>query len=180
VCKPASFVIADNGKRAFWSLATDSHEVIIAEYNLVEMVANKVCIVRVEIVPPDDDMTKPLRQWIYNKDQDILPEWYDPKSAEKLCRLELKKWFAAKVFVKGIHEVSNGIFWAWGNSQVTACGNSRVTAWGNSQVTARENSQVTAWENSTTNQLSSTAKVIVKENAVVIDRTGLKPVCHTV
>jgi hypothetical protein len=171
MCKPASFVIADNGKRAFWSPTTDSHEEIIAEHKLVDQVASKLCIVRVEIVPPGNDMTKPLRQWIYNKDQDLLPKWYDAKSAEKLCRIELKKWFAAKVFVEGSHAVKGGQFYAAGNSQVTARENSQVAAW--------ENSQVAAWENSTTNQRSSTATVAIKDNAVAIDRTGEKPVIHT-
>jgi hypothetical protein len=116
MCKPASFVIAENGKRAFWSRTTDSHEEIITEHKIVEQVAGNICIVRCEIVPPDEDMTRPLRQWIYNKDQDLLPEWYDAEAAEKLCRLELKKWFASKVFLDGVHEIKEGVAYVNGGS----------------------------------------------------------------
>lgn len=48
MCKPASFIIADNGKKVFWLKWTDSHEEIIKEFGLTESVAGKITIVRAE------------------------------------------------------------------------------------------------------------------------------------
>ena len=184
MCNPASFVIARNGKKAFWSRLTDSHEEIITEHKLVEMVADKICIARVEIVPPCGDMTKPLKQWIFRTDQNILPNWYDPKLAEKVCRGELKDWFASKVFLAGEHEIKEGLVYALGSSRVVARDSSSVVAWGSSRVVARDSSSVEAWDSSrvvardssTIIQIHSTPKITLSGWAVNIDRSGGKPV----
>jgi hypothetical protein len=174
MCNPASIVIASNGKKAFWSRLTDSHESIVCEHNLVESVANKICIVRVELVPPDGDMTRPLKEWIFRTDQDLLPKWYDPKSAEKVCRGELKDWFASKVFLKGEHEIKEGLVYALESARVVARdsasvvarNSARVKAWDSASVEARNSASVEAWESSSVVAWESSS-VVARNSASV-------------
>ena len=65
MCQPASFVITKNGKgiNVLWDKnVSDSHEDIIEHFGLTEInVRGEVTLVRVEIVPPGLDYTKPLK-----------------------------------------------------------------------------------------------------------------------
>jgi hypothetical protein len=166
MCKPASFVIADNGRRAFWSKLTDSHEDIISEHNLVEMVAGKFTFVRVEIAPDNGILTTPVDQWKFKTDQDMLPDWYDPQEAEVLCRSELPAWLESKVFVSGMHKTYAGQSYAYSNATVKAWGNATVKAWENATVEAGENATVEAGENATVKAWGN-ATVKAWENATV-------------
>jgi len=91
MCNPASFIVTKD--QTFWSKKTDSHEEIISELNLVEIVASKTTLVRVEITPDGGDLTLPIDQWQYRVDQDILPDWYDAEEVEKRCRAVLPEWY---------------------------------------------------------------------------------------
>ena len=96
MCEPACFVVTK--KQVFWSENGDSHELIIEENGLKEMdVHNNSTFIRVEIVPPERDYRKPLRDWVYKLDQDIKPEWYEAKEVEERCRLYLKDWRKSNV-----------------------------------------------------------------------------------
>ena len=101
MCKPASFIVTKD--KVFWSKRTDSHSEIIKEHNLCESGVRGVNVVPVEITPPKDDLSLPLKQWKFCVDfADILrelPEWWDQEKHEAMCRLELKEW--AKVKLKG-------------------------------------------------------------------------------
>ena len=105
--------------------------------------------VKIEIVPPQDDMSRPVEEWAYESDQDKFPKWYVREVDEPRCREALKKWAAEHIFTDGNHEVQDGSYYALGCSTVTAWGRSMVTAWGRSMVTAQDSSTVTAYENST-------------------------------
>ena len=96
MCRPASFVVTK--AKVFWGLRTESHEEIISENRLKEMsVRGTPTFVRVEIVPPKDDWTAPIRKWEYRLDQDLRPQWYDPADCERRTRAALKCWYKAKV-----------------------------------------------------------------------------------
>ena len=82
--------------------------------------------VKIEIVPPQDDMSRPVEEWAYEPDQDKFPEWYVREVDEPRCREALKKWAAEHIFTDGNHEVHNGTYYA--------CGSSTVTAWDSSTV----------------------------------------------
>jgi len=103
MCKMASFIITKT--EVLWSINSDSHEVIINENNLDDK-TNNPDFVRVEIVPQNDCYKLPLTQWLYNKDQDYLPDWYNPQEAEIACRAELDKWAAYKIIIGGTHKLS--------------------------------------------------------------------------
>jgi hypothetical protein len=136
MCRPASFVVGNLGKTAFWSKLTDSHEDIIKEHGLVEQVAGKITFVRVEIAPDDGILTTPIGRWEFKTDQDMLPDWYDSASAEKLCRAELPVWFESKVFIDGEHEIYNSKAYAFGDAKlaIKAGGSAVVYQGGSAEV----------------------------------------------
>ena len=103
MCQPASFVLTATD--VFWSGTNDSHEEIIKEHQLDDT-TSPPSILRVEILPPDMDMSKPLREWGWKIDQDIMPTWHNPIQDEHRCRMELEKWFARNVLASGEHETS--------------------------------------------------------------------------
>ena len=123
MCRPASF-IATKGK-IWWSKKTDSHEEIINEFKLHQDGALGPNIVRLEIVPPNEhDFDKPLNEWVYKVDQDLIPEWYDAVKYEKSARKALKDWAKAKLILPGdkIAEFKEG--WA------ILCGGTISAVWG--------------------------------------------------
>ena len=163
MCNPASFVLTKDA--AFWSKTSDEHERIIEKFKLHADGVRGTNIVRVEINPPDGDMSKPLSKWIYHLDQEEKPDWYDPVESEKRARIALEEWAKARLIRTGesrlvrdarvfalpgssVEALGNSSVVAWENSSVMAWGNSSVMAWGNSSVVAWENSSVVALENS--------------------------------
>ena len=161
MCNPASFVLTKD--QVFWSMKTDSHENIIAEFGLAQDGVRGPNILRVEITPPKMfDYGTPAEQWNFKLDQDLLPPWFDATADEIRARLALVEWIEKRVIrEKTKRECRDGIFFAVDNSQ--------VTAWDNSQVTARGNSTVNQWN---TNNVQPP-----QENAVVIDRCCITPKC---
>jgi hypothetical protein len=85
MCQPISGILTKD--HVFFG-ATDSHEDIIRQHKLHEG-RGRVNFVRFEITPPDDDPSKPLKEWQYQVDQDSTPKWYDA-SDEKRARTALK------------------------------------------------------------------------------------------
>jgi len=147
MCKPASFVLTKT--KVFWSLESDSHEDIINEHGLSENGVRGVKILRVEIAPDNGDLSRPLKEWDFGYDQDMLPNWADKKTDEKRVRAELKLWAKAKLFTNGEHVVRKGFAYACGSSTVTACDSSTVRAYDSSTVRAYDSSTVTACGSST-------------------------------
>ena len=104
MCKSASFIVVKEGGSyaAFWSKKSDSHEVIKRENNLLELdkqdnIRGEYRMIPVEIVPPNDDYRLPPKKWVFKIDLSPIPEWADAKTIERVCRLHLKDWLAAKV-----------------------------------------------------------------------------------
>jgi hypothetical protein len=94
MCEPASFVVTK--EKVYWSKKSDSHEDIIEEFGLHADGIGGPNIVRTEISPPKGDLSLPLDQWVYGLDQKEVPGWYEAKTVERDCRVELKKWSKAK------------------------------------------------------------------------------------
>ena len=90
MCNPASFVLTKD--KVFWSKTTNSHEDIIREHSLCADGSRGPNIMRVEISPYNGDYARPVKEWIYHTDQDILPPWVDADSDEKRTRIALKFW----------------------------------------------------------------------------------------
>lgn len=160
--RPASFVLTRD--RVFWSRKTDSHESIIEEFGLNQDGVRGPNIVRVEVVPPDGDMRRPLAEWLFVFDQDMVPDWCDKADCERWARESLTEWAKAKLVIDATIEVRD--------AQVYAHGSSTVTAYGRSTVTACE-------DQSTVICLCVQPVRPSSPLAVVIDKTGDKVVCYT-
>ena len=83
MCRMASFIVTK--QKVFWSKETDAHEDIIVEFDLQHLdrdLAN-IGLVRTEIIPPDNDYTRPITEWEFRTDQDITPDWYNAAKAER-------------------------------------------------------------------------------------------------
>jgi len=133
--------------KVFWSEKTDSHEDIIAEFGLTEIVCNAVTFVRVEIIPPEDRFEVPGAHWQWCVDQDILPGWWDEKDAENRCRVELKNWIKAKVRRSGKHKAKDGFVYLCGTAQATLSDSAKATLYDNAQATLYDNAQATLYDN---------------------------------
>lgn len=162
MCKPASFVLTRT--KVFWSVTSDDHEHIIKEHDLghLDRDYSNPGLVRVEITPPGFDFSLPPEQWVYQVDQDTLPDWY-AQDAEKRARIALAKWIPAKVLLDGEHTVSNGQKYAYGSASVEAYDSASVEASGRATIIK--------W--------GSSASAELKEpKAVLIDRSGEEVVCY--
>ena len=100
MCRPASMVVA-MGPKAFSSRKTDKHIEIRKEFGLPENGVGRVTSVQVELVPDENDFSRPLPEWRFVVDQDELPEWWDADAAEKECRHELEKWASLRLIRDG-------------------------------------------------------------------------------
>jgi hypothetical protein len=100
MCTPASFIVikdpVSQQLTALWSAQSDSHEVILRENNIDDTSDNPQ-FVRCEVTPPSFDYALPLNEWQYQRDQDILPVWYDAADVEAACRAALPLWAASNV-----------------------------------------------------------------------------------
>lgn len=113
MCNPASFVLTKD--QVFWSLTTDSHSDILFENNILEETNSDIVhVLRVEITPPDHDYSRPVSEWTFKTDQDVLPTWYDPIDDEARARKALPAWIKAKVVVDQFKSVDTGTIYATG------------------------------------------------------------------
>jgi hypothetical protein len=147
MCAPASLVLTET--QEFFSLKSDRHMAIIAEHHIREVFGERVNVLKIEITPPNGDWCAPLPEWVYQIDQDILPDWHDPERDEERARAALQNWADAKLFTTGNHRVENQQAYAAGESMVTACDQSTVAAYDQSMVTAYDQSTVKACNQST-------------------------------
>ena len=122
MCNPASMIVT-RGHKVHWSENTDSHHEIITELGLRETDARgNINIVPVEITPPDDDMTKPLSEWVFSIDtagfQRDLPDWWDDEKAEAAVRCALKAWKAKKVITRKTKALTVGQYYVCGKATI--------------------------------------------------------------
>jgi hypothetical protein len=71
---------------------TNSHSMILEQHNIKDEEL-KPNFVKVEIVPTNNNYMLPLEQWVYNIDQDYLPDWYVHEVDELRAREALKQWY---------------------------------------------------------------------------------------
>ena len=100
MCEPASFIVGKHN--VWWSKHTDSHTAIREEHKIKENTNQfRIGTVGVEITPPDGDFNAPPKEWTFRVDQDLLPDWWDVKSAEARVRAILPDWIKANVVLRG-------------------------------------------------------------------------------
>jgi len=137
MCNPASFVILKSGEVLFGKYH-DSHEEIIRENKLTD--TDSVKFVRVEISPPNNNYRLPLTKWQYQRDQDLVPEWYNDKWGETLCQSALPRWAKTHIYKTGSHKFSNGlfnlIFMGSAQAKISDQTGGNVLGYGNAQITS--------------------------------------------
>lgn len=71
----------------------ESHSDLLESLNIDDNTINAK-FVRVELIPPNGNISSDIKNWDYNLDQDYLPEWYkiDPKRYEDEFRNSVKDY----------------------------------------------------------------------------------------
>jgi hypothetical protein len=152
----------------FFSSNDEAHDVIIEENPSLKTLDCMIpCgILRFEINPPNDDMTRPLDEWSFHVDQDILPEWYsdDPGKCETRARKVLVKWAKAKLFINRDAGNITGQAYLYGNARAVLRGNARAVLRDNASADLRDNAVAIKWS----------AAVAVTRNAIFqeMDQAG--------
>ncbi|MCP4645787.1 MAG: hypothetical protein GY851_35405 [bacterium] len=162
MCEPASFVLTKD--RAFWSMNHDNHHEIIAEHKLCEDGARGPNVVRVEITPPAGDMRKPIADWVFRVDQDLLPDWWDEVTGEKRARQALVDWHAARVFLTGRHKLSEGSCWLYNNASAVLCDNASAVLCDNASAVLCDNASAVLCDNASA-RLYNNASADLCDNA---------------
>ena len=164
MCHPASFVVTRD--RVYWSMVTDSHTEIIAEYGLHEDGVRGVNVVKVEISPANGQLDSDPAGWGYKLDQDRVPDWYDAAECERRARVALAEWVAARVITTDRESLDGpGLYWVCGSAHIVSVeGSAHIGSVGGSATVCRK---------SPTAQIAEPSSPM----AVVIDRTGLVAVC---
>ena len=175
MCKPASFILTKD--RVFWSRFTDSHEDIISEFSLNADGVKSPNIVRVEIVPPNGDMTRPAAEWAFAVDQDILPKWFDVEWGEKRARAALADWIAANVISNGNQERKEGRVFVVGSASAKLYDSASAELYGSASAELYGSASAKLKSRSTVIRWSKKAAVTLADEAVMVDRSGGKPVC---
>ena len=173
MCYPASFVLTKD--RVFWSMLTDSHTEIVAEFGLHEDGVRGVNLVKIEISPRDGNLASDPATWVYKLDQDRAPVWYDAAECERRARAALVDWASKRIVTVDLGELTTpGKYWICGSARVDYVGGSaRVDYVGDS---ARVDY---VGDSATVTKTGRGATVAKPESpmAVVIDRTGSVAVC---
>lgn len=88
---------------------TDSHADMIEALHLRDNApyGKAPCFAKIEITPPDDDITTPIDDWNYVVDQDMYPDWYVSEVDKPRCYAALKAW-AVDHILTGKHSEVKG------------------------------------------------------------------------
>ena len=94
MCTAAAFVI-NREYKVFVHPAEDSHNSIIAYNKLYEGdIFRGLNIAECEVVPPNKDLSKPYKDWMFRARKHDLPDWFNRSLAEGACRAALPLWGA--------------------------------------------------------------------------------------
>lgn len=94
MCMFKSGIITKN-KVILAPMYNDSHSNLLRHMNIEDNQMNAMKVfVRAELVPLNGDKTADIKEWKYNVDQDIVPDWYeeDSKRYEMEMRKSVKEW----------------------------------------------------------------------------------------
>ena len=187
MCRPASMVVV-MGPKAFSSRKTDKHIEIRKEFGLPENGVGRVTSVQVELVPDENDFSRPLPEWRFVVDQDELPEWWDAEAAEKECRHELEKWASVRLIRDGdVRSIDDGdnivamlggtLTEMRGGTLTEMRGGTLTEMWGGT-LTAMRGGTLNAMRGGTVCFYRAFSVNLKGPKTVVIDRTGDKAICH--
>ena len=167
MCQFASLVLTKD--KCFWSKVHDSHTEIVKEHGLSEDGARGPNVLKVEIVPPDGDFTRPMAEWAFRVDQDITPDWWEPVEGERRAREGLVDLHAYAVHMAGeTNGISEGRHYVGGSATVSGVWGSATVrdVWGSATVLG-------VWGSATVRGVRGSATVRdVRGSATVTDMAG--------
>ena len=146
----------------------DSHNKMLEELHIKDDFAHASKVfVRVELVPEDGDITSDVDEWELNVDQDVLPDWWDKKDCLPRIKAAVRAWCDIHILRDGTHIVRDGVWYAYGSANVTACGSANVEACNSASVKAYDSASVTACGSASVEAHNRTS-VKAYDNACVI------------
>ena len=78
----------------------DSHTKMLEELEIEDTKANAGRLfVRAELYPKDGDIRSDVNSWVFNVDQDIVPDWFVTEYEEERMIEAVEKWKSEKVRV---------------------------------------------------------------------------------
>ena len=145
----------------------DSHTELLEQLKIADTRENaEKLFVRAELYPENNDVFSNINNWVFNVDQDILPEWFVREYDKQRMAEAVKKWAVNHIYIDQENiEVSETTAYLKNCKNVYAYDNSKVYAYGNSKVYAYDNSTVviTAYSSNKKENIS------LKDNATLKD-----------
>lgn len=120
----------------------DSHDRMLKELGIPDDFAHASKVfVRVELSPADCDKTSDPMGWKIKIDQDILPDWFVHEVDEQRVKVAITEGCKVHVLRDGVHEVRDGVWYAYGSASVKAWGSASVEAYDSATVILPKNWQ---------------------------------------
>lgn len=85
------------------TIYNDSHSDLLKDLGIEDNNYNaSTKFIRVELIPPNDNLAADISKWKYNVDQDILPDWYtlDKEKYEQSFREDVKEWLEKNLSIE--------------------------------------------------------------------------------
>ena len=84
----------------------NSHTDMLEELGIKDTQANaEKLFVRAELLPPDGDVFKPVDEWKFHVDQDIIPDWFIEEVDKERMVEAVKEWAKDHVHI-GVNNLS--------------------------------------------------------------------------
>jgi len=154
----------------------DHHTDMLEELGIEDNWTNaETKFIRVELIPPNNDMFSPIETWKFNVDQDILPDWYVKEVDRDRMVSAVKGWAKEHIFIdKSDFTIGEGTYYLK-NCKRVACHSSTVKAYDSSTVEAYDSSTVKAYDSSTVKAYdSSTVKACHSSTVKAYDSSTVK------
>lgn len=85
------------------TIYNESHSALLEDLGIKDNEYNASSkFVRVELIPPNNNLAADISEWKYNVDQDILPDWYtlDKEKYEQSFREDVKEWLERNLSIE--------------------------------------------------------------------------------
>ena len=149
MCIPASMIVTPS--RVYWNPPElgESHTDIRKHHKLRDDMHETVGVA-IEITPPNGDFSAPAKDWEFRVDQDILPDWWNPRDGRESACAEVPHWLAAHTVASDAEiEITSG-FWLVlrGAPVITQSGGDIYTHHSSAPVITQSGGDIGTWDSS--------------------------------
>ncbi len=137
MCNFFSCIVTQTGSVYHNAAIDDSHTSIELPDGLRDDTANRdeMTFCKVEITPPNDNVSADLALWDFTLDESITPSWWND-GYKAFAYDVLREFLAEHLFTIGEHAIELGRYWMSGSATVKASGSATVEASGSATVEA--------------------------------------------